>query len=118
MLGGLMALLFVLVAIAVGVGSLVCFILVLIQMFKRGEQTLGIVCIVLAICTGIGALIAFVYGWVKASEWGLRNVMLAWTACMVANFVLVIIYVAFIAAVVGPQIQQQQQQLQQMQRGN
>ena len=33
-----------------GLVSLVCFIMVLVQMFKRGETTMGIVCIVTLFC--------------------------------------------------------------------
>ena len=65
-----------------GLGSLVCFILVLIQMFQRGQTTLGVVCIVLIFCFGIGGLIAFIYGWMKHREWGITNVMYAWTGCI------------------------------------
>ena len=36
-------------ALIAGLGSLVCFILVVMQMFQRGQTTLGIVCIVLAL---------------------------------------------------------------------
>ena len=43
------------------IGSLVCFILVIIKMFQVGEQTMGIVCLVLILCC-IGGLVAFVYG--------------------------------------------------------
>ena len=70
-----------------GVASLVCFVLVLIQMFQRGQTTLGVVCIVLAFCVGIGGLIAFIYGWVKSREWGLSTVMLIWTVCIVVEIV-------------------------------
>ncbi len=66
-------------SVVAGIGSLVCFILVLRQMFNRGKTGLGIACIVLVFCCGIGGLVAFVYGWMKNTEWGLRNVMIAWT---------------------------------------
>src|SRR5207245_758609 len=62
--------------------SLVCFILVLIQMFQRGQTGLGIACIVL-ICCGIGGLVAFIYGWMKSNEWGIKNLMLAWAGLIV-----------------------------------
>jgi hypothetical protein len=65
-----------------GLGSLVCFILVLVQMFQRGQTTLGIVCIVLVFCGGIGGLVAFVYGWINHREWGITNIMYAWTGCI------------------------------------
>ena len=71
---------------AAGIGSLVCFILVLIQMFQRGQSTLGIVCAVLALC-GIGVLIAFVYGWIKHREWGITNIMIAWSCCWVLSII-------------------------------
>ena len=62
-----------------GIGCLVCFILVLVQMFQRGRTGLGVACIVLGFCCGIGSVVAFVYGWVRHREWGLTNVMIAWT---------------------------------------
>lgn len=81
-------------AILLTLAQLVCLVLVIVEMFKRGETAIGIVCAVLSLCS-IGALIAFVYGWIKSSEWGLRKVMLAWTICLAINLVL-----AF-AAVIG-----------------
>jgi hypothetical protein len=70
-----------------GIGSLVCFILVLVQMFNRGQTTLGIVCIVLLFCCGIGGLVAFVYGWMKHREWGITNVMIAWSCFWVLGII-------------------------------
>ena len=37
-----------------GLIALVCFILVIVQMFRRGKTRLGIVCIVLTVCCGVG----------------------------------------------------------------
>jgi hypothetical protein len=73
------------------IGSLVCFVLVLIKMFQRGQTGLGVACIVLAFCVGVGALIAFIYGWVKAREWDLQKVMMAWSGIVAANILLFII---------------------------
>jgi hypothetical protein len=64
-----------------GLGSLICFILVLVKMFQTGNMGLGIACIVLT-CCGIGPLIAFIYGWVKARDWNIMNLMIAWTVCV------------------------------------
>ena len=64
-----------------GVGviiSLVCFIIVLVKMFQNGKTGLGILCIVL-VCCGVGELVAFIYGWIKAADWNIRNVMIAFT---------------------------------------
>lgn len=67
--------------------SLVCFIMVLVQMFKRGESTMGIVCIVTIFCC-VGGLIAFVYGWTKAAAWDIKNIMIAWSVVIVLNMIL------------------------------
>ena len=56
-------------------------------MFQRGQTGLGIICIVLAICCLIGGLVAFVYGWMKATQWGIQNIMLVWTACIVLGII-------------------------------
>jgi hypothetical protein len=70
------------------IGSLVCFILVLIAMFKNGQTQMGIASIVLCFCCGIGMLIAFIMGWVNATRWGIKNVMIFWTALIVINVIL------------------------------
>src|SRR5438477_12228825 len=62
--------------------SLVCFVMVLVQMFQRGQSGLGIATILLLFC-GVGGILAFVYGWVKSTEWNLKNVMLLWTGTFV-----------------------------------
>jgi hypothetical protein len=74
--------------VLVGIGELVCFILVLMKMFQSGEQTMGIVCIVLALCCGIGGLVAFVYGWINVTKWDLKNIMWIWTGLFIATIVL------------------------------
>ena len=89
----------------VGIVVLVCFIMVLVQMFKHEQNGLGIACIILAFCTGIGPLIAFVYGWIKAKEWDLKKVMLAWTVAIVLQVCLLIGAVVMVlgAAAAGSQ---------------
>ena len=78
-------------SLVVGLGSLVCFVLVVIQMFKHGQTGLGVISIVLLFCFGIGALIAFIYGWIKANEWNIKNVMLIWTVLIGISILLNII---------------------------
>lgn len=90
MISSIAFMLVVILLLAVAVAQLACFVLVLIKMFENGETGLGIARIVLTFCTGIGSLIAFVYGWIKSSQWGLQKVMIAWTACLVLNVVLVV----------------------------
>ena len=90
---GLLQLLFV-------IGSLVCFIMVVIKMFQNNQTGLGVACIVLFFC-GIGGLIAFIMGWVNADKWGIRNIMLAWTGC----FVGAVVFGVLAAVVAGGQMQ-------------
>ncbi|MBN2432826.1 MAG: hypothetical protein JXQ27_15235 [Acidobacteria bacterium] len=79
--------------IALGLTMLVCWIMVLIQMFKvQGalHGILGIIC----------SLYAFIWGWMKATELKLKNVMLAWTGALVLYIILMVIY----SVVVGNRI--------------
>lgn len=70
------------VILAIGIlGSLICFVLVLIQMFRRDQQTLGFVCIVTSLVAGFGTIVAFVFGWLKVSEWQIKKTMIVWTIC-------------------------------------
>ncbi len=62
-------------SLVAGIGSLVCWIIVLIRMFKTAgvlQGILGIIC----------AIWAFVWGWMNVGPQNLRNVMLAWTVCI------------------------------------
>jgi hypothetical protein len=61
----------------------VCFIMVLVKMFQNGKSGLGIACIVLALCCGVGSIVAFIYGWVKSTDWNIRNLMVTWTVGVV-----------------------------------
>lgn len=69
---------------------LVCWIMVLIKMFPAEGPLKGI----LAIICG---LYAFIWGWMNASRFNLRNVMLAWTIG-----ILVAIVMSFMGASVYP----------------
>lgn len=69
---GLMIGLFVLIVII----TLVCWIKVLIALFKNAGVGLGILGIICSI-------FAFVWGWVKSGSLGLRNTMIVWTLCIV-----------------------------------
>ncbi len=70
----------------VGLGSLVCWIMVLIKIFKDnvGLGVLGIFC----------TLFTFIYGWVKAKEYQIQKVMLAWTILMVVGTILYFLVIA------------------------
>ncbi|MFT5522824.1 MAG: uncharacterized membrane protein YebE (DUF533 family) [Pirellulaceae bacterium] len=49
--------------------GLVCFVLIVIKMFRHGSAGLGILSIALS-CIGVGQLIAFIMGMKKGKEWG------------------------------------------------
>ena len=74
-------------ALVSGIGSLVCFVLVVVKMFQHNQTALGIACIVLLFCCGIGGLIAFIYGWVKSAEWGITTLMTIWTVFFALDIV-------------------------------
>ncbi len=55
----------------------------------------------LAVCGfGIGGLVAFVYGWMKHREWGITNIMYAWTGCIAVAVLGNIIYLSTAQVVV------------------
>jgi hypothetical protein len=58
--------------------SVVCWIIVLIRMFKHSvlHGILGLIC----------SLYAFIWGWMNASA-GLKNVMLLWTIAIVIGII-------------------------------
>jgi len=68
-------------AILVSLGSLVCWILVLVKIFQAGNIGIGVVGI---ICP----LVAFIYGWTKADEYKIKNIMLIWTVLVVVGIAL------------------------------
>lgn len=70
-----MAAIFFGLAALAGIGSLVCWIMVLVKLFQNGQVAMGIV----SIFCGI---VAFVLGWMNATAWNIKNVMLIWTACL------------------------------------
>jgi hypothetical protein len=77
---------FSILALVFGIGSLICFILVIVKMFQHGDTTPAILSLVLILC-GIGPLIAFVYGWIKAGAYGIQNIMIGWTGCILGGII-------------------------------
>jgi hypothetical protein len=71
--------------------SFICFILVLIQMFQRGLAGLAVTFIALTLCCGVGGLVTFVYGWVKARDWNMVNLMTVWTVAFAIDVVVGIV---------------------------
>ena len=79
-------------------GSVVCWVMVLIKMFPAEGPLKGI----LGVFCG---LYAFIWGWMNAGRLGLKNIMLAWTACFVLTIILggMIGFSSFSAATSGMQ---------------
>ena len=79
-----------LIMMACGIGSLVCWILVLINIFKEsvGLGVLGIIC----------WLFVFIYRWGDVFECGIRKVMIWWTVFFVGSVVLQFVAIAVIGA--------------------
>jgi len=65
--------------------SLVCFILVVIEMLQRGAVPMAVTCILLSLCCGLGGLVAFVYGWMRSSEWNIVQIMRIWTVAFIVD---------------------------------
>ncbi|HXD30277.1 MAG TPA: hypothetical protein VN643_04125 [Pyrinomonadaceae bacterium] len=71
-----------LLAMCLGLGSLICFIIVLIKQF----QTAGVVHGIIGIITcGIWT---FIWGWMNASSLNIKNIMLIWTVLILAGLVI------------------------------
>ncbi len=70
-----------------GLISLVCAIMVIVKMFQKEQTALGIVSLILLFCTGIGYIITLVYGWMKSTEWNIKKLMIAYTACFLGSIV-------------------------------
>jgi hypothetical protein len=66
----------------VGLGSLVCFVMVLIKQFQTAGPLHGIIGLITC------GLWTFIWGWMKASTLNLRNLMLIWTLLIVVAVVL------------------------------
>ncbi len=85
-------------------GSLVCFIMVLIQLFKAkgaGHGILGI------LSCGI---YPFIWGWMNAKKLALNQIMLIWSVCMGLSMVTGMFASAAMAPQIMKQIEEQQKQ--------
>ncbi len=68
-------------AYLIGIGALICFILVLIKLFKKEGVGLGILGIICALYT-------FIWGWINHKKQKITNVMLIWTVLTIISLVL------------------------------
>jgi hypothetical protein len=72
----------------VAIGLVVCHILVIVKMFQAGQTGLGVLCIILFFCCGIGILFTLIYGWIKAKDWHINQLMTVYTIVFVAYLAL------------------------------
>jgi hypothetical protein len=75
----------------VGLVNLVLAIMVLIKLFQKEgvvKGILGIICM----------LYTFIWGWMKAKELQITNIMWGWTACIVIQIVLSFVMQASVAS--------------------
>ena len=92
MAGGLMGIL----ALCVGLGSLICFIIVLIKLFQNEGALKGILGLICGLYT-------FIWGWMNATKLGIKNIMLIWTLLILVSLVLNFAFgVAMIPYAAGP----------------
>ena len=69
-------------AMLVGLVSLVIFIMVLIKQFQNAGAVHGIIGIVTC------GIWTFIWGWMNAGKLNIRNLMLIWTACIILSIIL------------------------------
>ena len=68
-------------ALLVGLGSLVCLIIVVIKLFQEKGILHGILGLLCGIYT-------FIWGWMNAGRLNIRNLMLIWTVLIVLGIIL------------------------------
>ena len=86
-----MGMIFSLLAMACGIGSLICLILVLIKLFPAEGPVKGVLGIICGIYT-------FVWGWQNADRFNLRQIVQIWTVVIIASIVLNFLSAYFVAS--------------------
>ena len=82
-------------SLLVGLGSLVCWIMVLVKIFQAKQVWQGVVGI---ICP----LFALIWGWMKAAELGTSKIMPIWTGLVVVQVILNVLFASRSASVMAP----------------
>lgn len=68
-------------AMLVGIGCLICFIIVLIKLFQNEGALKGILGLICGLYT-------FIWGWMNSDKLGIRNIMMIWTLLIIIQLVL------------------------------
>jgi len=79
------------IGMLVGLGWLVCFIMVLIKQFQNGGVVHGIIGI---ITCGIWT---FIWGWMNATRLNIKNIMIAWTLLIIVCIAINLMFGSFYA---------------------
>ena len=69
------------VMMLVGLGMLVCAIIVLIKLFQNEGALKGILGLICGLYT-------FIWGWMNATKLGIKNIMIIWTLLLIAYIIL------------------------------
>ena len=72
----------------VGIGCLVCFIIVLIKLFQNEGALKGILGLICSLYT-------FIWGWINADRYGIKNIMVIWTCLIILSLILNFAFGAF-----------------------
>ena len=68
-------------AMLVGIGCLICFIIVLIKLFQNEGALKGILGLICGLYT-------FIWGWMNSDRLGIRNIMMIWTLLIIVQLIL------------------------------
>ena len=68
-------------AMLVGIGCLICFIIVLIKLFQNEGALKGILGLICGLYT-------FIWGWMNSERLGIRNIMMIWTLLIIIQLIL------------------------------
>jgi hypothetical protein len=68
-------------ALLAHLGSLVCFIIVVIKLFQQKGALHGILGILCGLYT-------FIWGWMESGRLNIKNIMIVWSVCMVVGVAL------------------------------
>lgn len=71
---------FQILAIVTGIGSLICFIIVLVKLFQQKGALHGILGLICGLYT-------FIWGWMNAARLNIKNIMLIWTVLILLGIV-------------------------------
>ncbi len=66
--------------ILVSIGALICFIIVLIKLFKEKGALHGILGLICGLYT-------FIWGWIHAGRLNIKNIMMIWTILLIVGII-------------------------------